>query len=171
MKTDALELAAGVPFGMMGVLDGTLIDEQTMVGYMVILSIFLAGWLAFKMQGSITGVGQRMLMSWSAAGSAGSSLSTGNANIGEQTIDNISANNTNMHKMDTSELYNNNGRSYVGSDATRTQYNNGDVATQYHSNDMHYGTAISSGISRNLGTEKAQIQRYQKAKILILIRL
>ncbi|MDV2441455.1 conjugal transfer protein TraG N-terminal domain-containing protein [Acinetobacter gerneri] len=155
MKADALELAAGVPFGMMGVLDGTLIDEQTMVGYMVILSIFLAGWLAFKMQGSITGVGQRMLMSWSAAGSAGSSLSTGNANIGEQTIDNISANNTNMHKMDTSELYNNNGRSYVGSDATRTIYNNGDVATQYHNNDLHYGASVNSGISRNVGSERS----------------
>lgn len=155
MKADALDLASGVPFGMMGVLDSTLIDEQTMVGYMVILSIFLAGWLAFKMQGSITGVGQRMLMSWSAAGSAGSSLSTGNANIGEQTIDNISANNTNMHKMDTSELYNNNGRSYVGSDATRTQYNNGDVATQFHNNDLHYGASVGSGISRNLGSERS----------------
>lgn len=156
LKADALDLAAGVPFGQMGVLEGTLIDEQTMVGYMVILSIGLASWLAFKMNGSITGVGQRMMMAWSAAGSAGSSLATGNASIGEQTIDNISANNTNMHKMDTSELYNNNGRSYVGSDAVRTQYNNGDVATQYHSNELHYGAMVGSGISRNLGTERSQ---------------
>lgn len=155
MKADALELAAGVPFGQMGVLEGTLIDEQTMVGYMVILSIALASWLAFKMNGSITGVGQRMMMAWSAAGGAGSSLATGNASIGEQTIDNISANNTNMHKMDTSELYNNNGRSYVGSDGVRTQYNNGDVATQYHSNDLHYGATVGSGISRNLGSERS----------------
>ena len=156
LKADALDLAAGVPFGQMGVLEGTLIDEQTMVGYMVILSIALASWLAFKMNGSITGVGQRMMMAWSAAGSAGSSLATGNASIGEQTIDNISANNTNMHKMDTSELYNNNGRSYVGSDAVRTQYNNGDVATQYHSNELHYGAMVGSGISRNLGSERSQ---------------
>ena len=155
MKADALSLSSGIPFGKMGVLESTLIDEQTMVGYMVILSIAFAGWLAFKMNGSITGVGQRMMMAWSAAGGAGSSLSTGNANIGEQTIDNISANNTNMHKMDTSELYNNNGRSYVGSDATRTQYNNGDVATQYHNNDLHYGASVGSGLSRNLGSERS----------------
>ncbi|ENG7912456.1 conjugal transfer protein TraG N-terminal domain-containing protein [Acinetobacter baumannii] len=153
-KADALELASGIPFGKMGVLDGTLIDEQTFIAYLVILSIAFAGWLAFKMNGPITGVGQRMLMAWNAAGGAGSSLATGNASIGEQTIDNVSANNTNMHKMDTSELYNNNGRSYVGSDATRTLYNNGDVATQFHNNDLHYGASVGSGISRNLGSER-----------------
>lgn len=155
MKADALDLAAGVPFGQMGVLESTLIDEQTMVGYMVILSIGLASWLAFKMSGSISGVGQRMMMAWSAAGSAGSSLATGNASIGEQTIDNVSANNTNMHKMDTSELYNNNGRTYVGSDASRTLYNNGSVATQAHSNDLHIGASVGSGINRSLGSERS----------------
>lgn len=155
MKADALDLASGVPFGQMGVLEGTLIDEQTMVGYMVILSIGFASWLAFKMNGSITGVGQRMMMAWSAAGGAGSSLATGNASIGEQTIDNISANNTNMHKMDTSELYNNNGRSYVGSDAVRTQYNNGSVSTQFHNNDLHWGASVGSSMARNLGSERS----------------
>ena len=156
MKADALDFAQGVPFGQMGVLEGTLIDEQTTVGYMVILSVAFAGWLAFKMNGSITGVGQRMLTSWAAAGSAGSSLASGNASIGEQTIDNVSANNTNMNKMDTSQLYNNNGRTYVGNDGTRTLYNNGDVATQYHNNDLHYGAMVGSGISRNLGSERSQ---------------
>lgn len=85
VKLDTLELAAGVPFGQMGVLEGTLIDEQTMVGYMVILSIALAS-RALSVNGSITGVGQRMMMAWSAAGGAGSSLATGNASIGEQTM-------------------------------------------------------------------------------------
>jgi len=156
MKAKALQLANGIPFGQMGVLESTIIDEQTMVGYMVILSVGFAGWLALRLNGSITGVGQRMVTAWNAAGSAGASLATGNTSIGEQTIDNVSANNTNMHKMDTSGLYNSANTTYVDAAGRSTLYSNGNVQRQLHDNGLHMGATFDTGIHRAVGQEASR---------------
>lgn len=97
-ETNALELASGVPFQASDAFDATLTDEQTAIGYLIILAIPLAVWLATRMRGSMLTYGNQLISAFNSAGaSAGAAAYAGNANIGDQSIDNKNINSTSMN--------------------------------------------------------------------------
>lgn len=101
-KLKALDMAAGVPFQVSDVFDATLGNEQTMIGYMVVLVPFIAGGIIKMGQGGFIGVADRMMTGFAAAGGAiGASTASGNMSMGQAGMDTASVNSTTMNKMDS----------------------------------------------------------------------
>lgn len=100
-QAEAMELAQGVPFSKLSVLDSTVIDEQAMLGFFVIIILLLAAWAARAFNGGILSVAPRLLSSMTSAGSSvGGSLAMGNTSLGETALDTKTVNNTSMNKYD-----------------------------------------------------------------------
>lgn len=100
-KMRALDLADGVPFQMMDVFDATLQDEQSIIGYMVVLVPFIAAGIIKMGQGGIMSIADKAISGVVTAGSAvGSGLASGNMSMGAASLDTASVNTTSMHKMD-----------------------------------------------------------------------
>lgn len=100
-KMRALELAtgSGIPFQLSDAFDATLIDEQALIGYMVILVPFIAAGIIKMSQGGIMSLADRMTASFSSAvHGAGYQHSIGNHSMGQAGMDTASVNNTSMHK-------------------------------------------------------------------------
>ncbi|WP_391485509.1 conjugal transfer protein TraG N-terminal domain-containing protein (plasmid) [Acinetobacter baumannii] len=100
-QAEAMELAQGVPFSKLSVLDSTVIDEQAMLGFFVLIILLLAAWAARAFNGGILSVAPRLLSSMTSAGSSvGGSLAMGNTSLGETALDTKTVNNTSMNKYD-----------------------------------------------------------------------
>ncbi len=100
-KANALSLAAGVPFQLSDTFSATLVNEQAVIGYMVVLVPFIAAGIIRMGQGGFMGVADRAFASFtSAGGAAGAALATGNVSMGQVGVDTQSTNTTSMNKMD-----------------------------------------------------------------------
>ena len=100
-KANALSLAAGVPFQLSDTFSATLVNEQAVIGYMVVLVPFIAAGIIRMGQGGFMGVADRAFSSFtSAGGAAGAALATGNVSMGQVGMDTQSTNTTSMNKMD-----------------------------------------------------------------------
>ena len=100
-KANALSLAAGVPFQLSDTFSATLVNEQAVIGYMVVLVPFIAAGIIRMGQGGFMGVADRAFASFtSAGGAAGAALATGNVSMGQVGMDTQSTNTTSMNKMD-----------------------------------------------------------------------
>ncbi|KVN20688.1 MULTISPECIES: conjugal transfer protein TraG N-terminal domain-containing protein [unclassified Burkholderia] len=101
-KLAALKLAAGVPFQLSNVFDATIVDEQAMIGYMVVLVPFIAGAVVRMADGQIYGLADRMISGFSSAGArSGAAIAGGNYSMGQSGIDTSSVNTTTMQKFDS----------------------------------------------------------------------
>lgn len=131
-KVAGLKLASGVPFQLSDVFDATLANEQAAIGYLVVLVPFLSGALIKLGQGGFMSVADKMVAGFSSAASAvGSSLSSGNVNMGQAGIDTASVNTTSMHKYDGNIGLSGGGASIgYGSGSTGTMAPNGSMALQ-----------------------------------------
>ncbi|KVD80558.1 conjugal transfer protein TraG N-terminal domain-containing protein [Burkholderia ubonensis] len=101
-KLAALKLSAGVPFQLSNVFDATIVDEQAMIGYMVVLVPFIAGAVVRMADGQIYGLADRMISGFSSAGArSGAAIAGGNYSMGQSGIDTSSVNTTTMQKFDS----------------------------------------------------------------------
>ncbi|MDR6503877.1 conjugal transfer mating pair stabilization protein TraG [Burkholderia ambifaria] len=106
-KLTALHLSSGVPFQLSTAFDSTLVDEQAMIGYMVVLVPFIAGAIVKMGDGAIFGLADRALTGFSTAGSrAGAAIASGNYSMGQAGLDTASVNTTTMQKFDGNMLMN-----------------------------------------------------------------
>lgn len=103
-KMRALDLSNGVPFQLSDVFDATLLNQQALVGYMVIIVPILSVFLFRMGQGGVGLVSSavdRMVAGFSSAGhGAGYQHSIGNYGMGHTGMDSGSFNHTSMHKFD-----------------------------------------------------------------------
>jgi len=101
-QAEAMDLSQGVPFSKLSVLESTVIDEQAMLGFFVLIILLLAAWAARAFNGGILSVAPRLLSSMTSAGSSvGGSLAMGNTSLGETSLDTKTVNNTSMNKYDS----------------------------------------------------------------------
>lgn len=100
-KAAALSLAQGVPFQLSDAFSSTLVNEQAVIGYMVVLVPFLAAGIIKMGQGGIMSVADKAISGFTSAGAAaGAAWAAGNVSMGQAGIDTHSVNTTSMHKMD-----------------------------------------------------------------------
>lgn len=137
-KARALELAAGVPFQMSDAFDATLSNEQSMIGYMVVLVPFIAGAIVKMGQGGLTSLGDKMIGSFQSAGAAaGSQTASGNYSMGQTGMDTRSVNSTSMNKYDSNIGLSGGGATIARPDgSTATMAAGGTVALQQMRNQM-----------------------------------
>ena len=137
-KARALELASGVPFQLSDAFDATLSNEQSMIGYMVVLVPFLAGAIVKMGQGGVLAMADRMMAGLTSAGSAvGTSAASGNVSLGQTGLDTASVNSTAMHRYDSNVSLSGGGAVIGrgdGSVATRSA--DGSVSLQQFQNRM-----------------------------------
>lgn len=144
-KIAALNLATlqGIPFQLTNTIDATIIDEQALVGWMVVLVPFLSGALIKLGQMGMTGMADKMFASYGSAGGAvGGDLSSGNLTMGERSIDNVNARNVNSDKYDASSSMMSGAFTLGGSNGTSyTQTPDGTMAYQVMQNSDHFSMA------------------------------
>ncbi len=144
-KAQALELAAaGVPFQLSDAFDATLVDEQTMIGYMVVLVPFIAGMIIKLGQGGFMDVADRMMGGLTSTGAtAASHAAGGNVHLGHTALDTASVNNTSMSKYDSNMSLSSGNATFSRSDGgTVTMAANGNVALQQMQNRMSYSMGL-----------------------------
>ncbi|WP_043229691.1 hypothetical protein, partial [Burkholderia glumae] len=107
----AMSLQAGVPFGMAAKFGSTLIDEQVLLGYMVILTPALAWGLLNMATTSVVGAFQGVMGGFQGiAQQIGGQQAQGDENIGSvhmdtSSIGNSTRNVTSANKYDTAGLF------------------------------------------------------------------
>ncbi|KWH59277.1 conjugal transfer protein TraG N-terminal domain-containing protein [Burkholderia cepacia] len=150
-KLTALHLSAGVPFQLSSAFDSTLVDEQAMIGYMVVLVPFIAGAIVKMGDGAIFGLADRALSGFAAAGSrAGAAIASGNFSMGQAGLDTASVNTTTMQKFDGNMLMNSGMRTVQLSDgSTMSVSSNGRAAYQKLAN--HLLTSMQLEDAQNSG--------------------
>ena len=149
-KLKALQISDTIPFQLSDAYDATISDEQTAIGYLVIIAVPLAAWLASKLQGSLSTAMSSMYGAYSAAGAtAGASTASGNASIGQQSVDTANMNTTTMNKTNADvETY---SGAFISRDAYgNTLTNTGKYTAQRHLSNslpysMHGSTSYSGG--------------------------
>ncbi|WP_459203449.1 conjugal transfer protein TraG N-terminal domain-containing protein (plasmid) [Ralstonia pseudosolanacearum] len=137
-KARALELAAGVPFQLSDAFDATLTNEQSMIGYMVVMVPFIAGAIIKMGQGGFMSVSDRMFSGFASAGAAiGASTASGNVSMGQAGLDTASVNTTSMNKYDSNIGLTGGGATIGrGNGSVATMAANGAVALQQLQNRM-----------------------------------
>ncbi|ONY62612.1 conjugal transfer protein TraG N-terminal domain-containing protein, partial [Burkholderia cenocepacia] len=150
-KLTALHLSAGVPFQLSSAFDSTLVDEQAMIGYMVVLVPFIAGAIVKMGDGAIFGLADRALSGFATAGSrAGAAIASGNYSMGQAGLDTASVNTTTMQKFDGNMLMNSGMKTVQLSDgSTMSVSSNGRAAYQKFAN--HLLTSMQLEDAQNSG--------------------
>lgn len=157
-KMAALSTAAnGVPFQMSNVFDATLSDEQTMIGYMVVLVPFIAASIIKMGQGGFMSLSDKMMTGFASAGSsAGASMAMGNMSAGQVGLDTVSANTTSMHKYDTDMSMKGGGSSMSLADGGMLRRAmNGDMARDDFQSNMGFGNNLNAGSSASAEQSRA----------------
>lgn len=143
-KAQALELAEGVPFQLSDAFDATLVNEQTMIGYGVVLVPFIAGMIIKLGQGGFMDVSDRMMSGLMSTGAtAASHAAGGNVHLGHTALDTASVNSTSMSKYDSNMSLLSGSATFSRSDGgTVTMAANGNVALQQMQNRMSYSMGL-----------------------------
>ena len=149
-KLAALQLASetGIPFQLTNTFDATIIDEQALVGWMIVLVPFLAGAVVKLGEMGITGMGDKMFAGLGSAGStAGASMAAGNISVGQQSIDNASTNNASGNKYNMSGQMMSGAFTLMGHTGTTfTQTSSGMVGASVLKNSDHYSATQKDGV-------------------------
>lgn len=153
-KLAALSLSAGVPFQLTDAYGATLVDEQAMIGYMVVLVPFIAAGIVKMAQGGFMSVGDRVMAHFaSAGGAAGSAAATGNVSMGQLGLDTQNVNTTSMNKSDTNLGLQGGGASIgTASGGTSHMGMNGTAAMQM----LHNKFATSLNASNRLDSQRSE---------------
>ena len=154
-KTDALALSQGVPFQLSDVFDATLVNEQAMIGYMVVLVPFIAAGIIKMAEGGIMGVADRAISGASSAGSAaGAAWGAGNVSMGNVSMDGKNVNTTSMNKHDasTSMAYSGEARMQDSSGGWATMSGNGVAGYEQAMNRF----AHSMNVDERLDSQRSQ---------------
>ncbi len=154
-KTKALELAAGVPFQLSDAFDATLIDEQAMIGYMVMLVPVMAGMIIKLGQDGFMGVADRMMGGFASAGAtAANHAASGNVHLGHTALDTAAVNSTSMSKYDSNMGLSSGSASFNRSDGgTVTMAANGAVALQQMQNRLSYSMGLDERFESSANQE------------------
>lgn len=155
-KLAALQLASGVPFQLSDVFDATLANEQAAIGYMLVLVPFLSAAVVKLAQGGFMSVADRMMTSFTSAGSAaGGNSASGNVNMGQAGIDTAAVNTTSMSKYD-SNIGLSGGGAKVGlaDGGTATVAPNGTIALQQMRNSLLEQISVDSRVQSDSSMER-----------------
>ncbi|MDF3089229.1 conjugal transfer protein TraG N-terminal domain-containing protein [Burkholderia semiarida] len=156
----SMSLQAGVPFGMAAKFGQTLLDEQALLGYMVVITPPLA-WLLLNFA-SAGVVGAFSQLSGALTGSAqqiGGQQAQGDENIGNvhmdsSSIDNASRNVTSANKYDNT-VQSRTGSMNVdtGTGSAFTNFANGLIARTEFQNSLGVSATSQDAFERSLGTD------------------
>ncbi|RXV64154.1 conjugal transfer protein TraG [Burkholderia stabilis] len=156
----SMSLQAGVPFGMAAKFGSTLVDEQALLGYMVMLTPPLA-WMLINF--ASTGVvGAFSQLSGALTGSAqqiGGQQAQGDENIGNVHMDSSSIDNASRNVMSANK-YDNTVQSRTGSmnidtgnGSAFTNFGNGLIARTEYQNSLGVSATSQDSFERSLGTD------------------
>lgn len=157
-QAEAMDLSQGVPFSKLSVLDSTVIDEQAMLGFFVLIILLLAAWAARAFNGGILSVAPRLLSSMTSAGSSvGGSLAMGNTQLGETSLDTKTVNNTSMNKYDSNLSMSRGLSTYTNESGTsHTITPNGLMNTQKLEDVVPHSLHTSQSINRSNEQRQSQ---------------
>ncbi len=158
----SMSLQAGVPFGMAAKFGSTLIDEQALLGYMVLLAPAFAWGLlnmatvgvtgAFSMLNDAVTGGARQIGAQQAQGDE----NIGNVHVDSSSIDNASRNVTSANKMDTTVQSRTGSMSVeTGNGTAYTNFANGLIARSDFQNSLGVSAMSQDAVERSLGTDSS----------------
>lgn len=155
-KLQALSLAGGVPFQLSDVFDATIVNEQSMIGYMVVLVPFIAGAIVKLGDGQIYGLADRAVSGVMGMGSrTGAAIAAGNYSMGQAGIDTASVNTTTMQKYDSDMAMNSGMTSMQLADGSTLRVSsNGRAAIDKFQS--HMMTSMLAAEDRALGQNREQ---------------
>ncbi|PRE92836.1 conjugal transfer protein TraG [Burkholderia gladioli] len=158
----SMSLQNGVPFGMAAKFGSTLIDEQALLGYMVIIVPVLAWGIlnfasaglngAFSMlTGAVTGSAQQI-----GGQQAQGNESIGNVHVDSSSIDSASRNVTSANKFDNT-VQSRTGSMNVdtGTGSAFTNFSNGLIARTDYQNSLGVSATSQQAFERSLGTDSS----------------
>ncbi len=158
----SMSLQNGVPFGMAAKFGSTLIDEQALLGYMVIIVPVLAWGIlnvasaglngAFSMlTGAVTGSAQQI-----GGQQAQGNESIGNVHMDSSSIDSASRNVTSANKFDNT-VQSRTGSMNVdtGTGSAFTNFSNGLIARTDYQNSLGVSATSQQAFERSLGTDSS----------------
>ncbi|WP_186157598.1 conjugal transfer protein TraG N-terminal domain-containing protein, partial [Burkholderia gladioli] len=158
----SMSLQNGVPFGMAAKFGSTLIDEQALLGYMVIIVPVLAWGIlnvasaglngAFSMlTGAVTGSAQQI-----GGQQAQGNESIGNVHMDSSSIDSASRNVTSANKFDNT-VQSRTGSMNVdtGTGSAFTNFSNGLIARTDYQNSLGVAATSQQAFERSLGTDSS----------------
>lgn len=156
----SMSLQAGVPFGMASKFGSTLLDEQALLGYMVMLTPPLTWLLLNFASAGITGAFSQLTGVLSGpAQTIGGQQAQGDENIGNvhmdsSSIDNASRNVTSANKMDTAMQSRWGSQSVdTGNGSQFTNFGNGLIARTDTQNNLGVSAMSQGGFDRSVGTD------------------
>ncbi|WP_244133086.1 conjugal transfer protein TraG N-terminal domain-containing protein [Burkholderia metallica] len=156
----SMSLQAGVPFGMSAKFGSTLLDEQALLGYMVIITPPLAWMLInFASTGVVGAFSQLSSVLTGPAQQIGGQQAQGDENIGNvhmdsSSIDNASRNVTSANKYDNT-VQSRTGSMNVdtGTGSAFTNFANGLIARTEFQNSLGVSATSQDAFERSLGTD------------------
>lgn len=161
-KLRALDLAAsaGVPFQLSDVFDATLTNEQSLIGYMVLLVPFISAGIVKMGQGGIMSLADRMTAGFSSAvHGAGYQTAIGNHSSGQVGLDSASVNTTTMHRYDSNIGLMGGGATIgMGNGDITTMSPNGAQAIRQFRSDFLHGLKTEQRFDSSLSQEGYQSQ-------------
>ncbi|WP_304993780.1 conjugal transfer protein TraG N-terminal domain-containing protein [Burkholderia plantarii] len=162
-KMQAMSLQAGVPFGMAAKFGSTLIDEQVLLGYMVILTPALAWGLLNMATTSVVGAFQGVAGGFQGiAQQIGGQQAQGDENIGNVHMDTSSIGNStrnvvSANKYDTSGLYRAGSVTVEqGTGSSFTNFANGLITRADTQSSLGFASSSQSAIEKSVGTDTAK---------------
>lgn len=164
----------GIPYGYVNTVYDTLINNQSLVGWMVLLTPVIASAVAFGTYKSIASIGNSVMSTFSGAGAAvGGEMSDGNTSMGNSSFantsvgndsrdnysrDNRSWNNASANKLDTNAVTSS-GLTKVndGKGTTYTFGGDGWVAKTYDKDDSlaHIKVSKTAAATKGIGNESS----------------
>ncbi|MGS1000184.1 conjugal transfer protein TraG N-terminal domain-containing protein [Burkholderia glumae] len=159
-KMQAMSLQAGVPFGMAAKFGSTLIDEQVLLGYMVILTPALAWGLLNMATTSVVGAFQGVAGGFQGiAQQIGGQQAQGDENIGNvhmdtSSIGNSTRNVTSANKYDTAGLFRTGSTTIEqGTGSSFTNFDNGLITRADTQSSLGFALSSQSAIEKSVGTD------------------
>ncbi|MCQ0034472.1 conjugal transfer protein TraG N-terminal domain-containing protein [Burkholderia glumae] len=159
-KMQAMSLQAGVPFGMAAKFGSTLIDEQVLLGYMVILTPALAWGLLNMATTSVVGAFQGVMGGFQGiAQQIGGQQAQGDENIGSvhmdtSSIGNSTRNVTSANKYDTAGLFRTGSTTIdQGTGSSFTNFDNGLITRADTQSSLGFALSSQSAIEKSVGTD------------------
>ncbi|WP_257765460.1 conjugal transfer protein TraG N-terminal domain-containing protein [Burkholderia glumae] len=157
-KMQAMSLQAGVPFGMAAKFGSTLIDEQVLLGYMVILTPALAWGLLNMATTSVVGAFQGVAGGFQGiAQQIGGQQAQGDENIGNvhmdtSSIGNSTRNVTSANKYDTAGLFRTGSTTIEqGTGSSFTNFDNGLITRADTQSSLGFAMSSQSAIEKDRG--------------------
>lgn len=124
----------GIPYGYVNTVYDSLINNHSLVGWMVILTPMIASAVAYGSYRGITSMGGSMFSPFSGSTSSvgnemsDGNLSMGNTTLGNRSINSVSDNNTQINQMNTSPSINSGVFTSNNGTDTISLFNNGQAA-------------------------------------------